>query len=238
MPKDQPSLDLVVPCFQPQPGWEQNLVAKFREFQARLPEVSMALTLVNDGSDDSVSETHIRFLEAEIPNFHYLTYPENQGKGHALRIGVANSQNVLQLFTDIDFPYQIDSMVRVYEELAAGAEVVLGFREPDYYQRVPLFRKGLSKFLRWMLKRVLHLAITDTQCGLKAFNRRGKMVFLDTRIRRFLFDLEFVMMLARQPEISVRPVSVDLRDDVRFSQMNLRVLFREALNFLVLFFQR
>ncbi len=237
MPSDIPSLDLIVPCFQPSPGWEKNLCAKFRAFQERLPEVKMSLILVNDGSDQSVSEAHVAYLKKEIPRFQYHSYSLNQGKGHALRVGVATTNQTIQLFTDIDFPYQIESMVQVYHAVANGADVALGYREPDYYQKVPWFRKQLSMFLRWMLKRVLLLAITDTQCGLKAFNHQGKKVFLDTQIKRFLFDLEFVMMLSRKPHLKLRPVSVNLREDVRFSKMNVRVLLRESLNFLVLFFR-
>ena len=103
---------------------------------------------------------------------------------------------------------------------------------------MPPFRKALSLFLRWVLRNVLRLPITDTQCGLKGFNRQGREVFLKTRINRFLFDLEFVQLVARNKALMAKPLEVTLRDDVTFSKVNLRVLATESLNFVVLLFRR
>ena len=232
-------IDFIVPCFNPLPQWEVNLADTFDRLQGLLEGVTPGLILVNDGSDPKrVKEKHIEYLRQRIPQLQYISCPENRGKGQALRVGVEASTSRWQIFTDIDFPYLLESMMDVYRELERGSDVVLGFREPSYYQKVPLFRKLLSKAFRWSLKSLLRLKITDTQCGLKGFNQHGRKLFLNTTINRFLFDMEFVLLVSKSKKLSIRPVTVHLRDDVTFSTMNLKVLLPEMFNFVLLLFKR
>lgn len=238
MSDQQHSLDIVIPCFNPDLDWENKLIQYFLELSKELGEGCATLILVNDGSTSEVSTSHIEKIKSAIPGMTYLECSENKGKGHALRIGVESSNSKLTIFTDVDFPYEIESVVSLYEELCTGTDVALGYRERDYYTTVPLFRKLLSQALRWVLKSVLKLSITDTQCGLKGFNKSGKRVFLATTINRFLFDLEFVMLLSKDSNISTKPVLVKLRDGVVFSRVNMKVLIVELFNFLGLAFSK
>jgi glycosyltransferase involved in cell wall biosynthesis len=185
-----------------------------------------------------VNDSQVERIKAAIPEMKFLEYPNNKGKGHALRTGVQNSKSELTIFTDVDFPYETDSVVEVYRQLCNGTDIVLGYREQDYYAKVPLFRRLLSRGLRWVLKSMLKLSITDTQCGLKGFNKSGKQLFLATTIDRFLFDLEFVMLSSKDPTISTEPVLVRLRDGVVFSKVNLKVLLVELANLFTLTFPK
>ena len=123
-------------------------------------------------------------------------------------------------------------MATVYRALIADADVVLGHRGEDYYNRVPPARRAISKTFRWVLRHVMRFPISDTQCGLKGFGDRGRALFLDTSIDRFLFDMEFVMLVSRNKDLRVALVDARLNDGVRFSRMNYRILLREAVNFL------
>ena len=187
---------------------------------------------------DLLSKENIERLQNKIENLKYIEYKINKGKGYALRKGVEAANSQLQIFTDIDFPYTAASVAHIYEELNNGNDISLGYRIPAYYKQVPLFRKLLSKLLRWVLKKILKLSITDTQCGLKGFNQRGREVFLQTKINRFLFDLEFVLMASRNKSLKIKPVLVELREGITFSKVNLKVLFVESLNFLMLVFKK
>jgi len=237
MGSDSQQLDLIVPCYNPVGDWEQNLLKSFRAFEEMLAPVKVGLVLVNDGSTLNVTPAQIDFLKTNLPDLQYLSYTQNRGKGFALRHGVETANAGLYLFTDIDFPYRLESMQKVFASLQKGKDVALGFRKADYYTQVPLFRKALSKSLRWVLKNLLRLAITDTQCGLKGFNDEGKAIFLSTKIDRFLFDLEYVKKVSAT-QLSLEAVPVQLREEVTFSKMNLRVLFSELFNFFVLLVRR
>ena len=94
--------------------------------------------------------------------------------------------------------------------LESGADVCLGYREEDYYASVPWFRKGLSESFRFVLKTILKFPITDTQCGLKGMGKKGKSIFMETRIDRFLVDMEFIKLAVNQ-NANIKPVVVSLR---------------------------
>ena len=76
------------------------------------------------------------------------------------------------------------------------------------------------------------MKIYDTQCGLKAFNQKGKNIFLETTINRYLFDLEFVYLASNAEDIKIIPVNVQLKPGVVFSKMNFKVLRSELMSFI------
>lgn len=229
-----PKFCVVVPCYNPFEGWEKMLCDRLQELELATQQ-KVKLILVNDSSTSGVTDEAMAFIAECVPNHVYISYPENRGKGYALRKGVEAAQTDLILYTDIDFPYTTDSMVEVLKSLTAGADVAAGTRNDLYYQQTPRRRTIISKLLRFTFKWVFGLPITDTQCGLKGFNQKGKNIFLSTKINRFLFDMEFIALAAKNKSIKLTPVAVSLRHDVVFSRMNLGILTREALNFLYIF---
>ncbi len=188
------------------------------------------LIVVNDGSSGESAARNFQRLTDLLPGVKVVTYAINRGKGYALRQGVAASDADFHLVTDADFPYTIESMRRVALALSECGGIAAGNRDTAYYDRVPVFRRWLSKGLRWLLRNVLRQPVGDSQCGLKAFDKDGKAVFLETTIDRFLFDLEFLMLA--NGRVRVTPVPVELRDGVTFSKVGWKILATEGRNFL------
>lgn len=227
-------LHIIVPCFNPAVGWEKELAERFAQFREMIPEAELLLTVVNDGSEKGITDAQVQFLKDAYKNFHWISYPQNKGKGFALRQGVAAAEGDFFIYTDIDFPYTLNSMMEIYNTLKTGADVAVGVRESNYYLEVPLRREIISKVLKKLIKYLLRIPIIDTQCGLKGFNKNGKEVFLKTMINRFLFDMEFVQMSFNSPGLKVKPVTVFPRPDIVFSKMNYKVLVKEIFNFISL----
>ncbi|MEO6038710.1 MAG: glycosyltransferase [Saprospiraceae bacterium] len=232
------TLHVIVPCYNPPADWEAALAARFRTFQEAMTNSSLAtrLVVVNDGSTRNATDLNFNRLQQLLPDAQVVSYPENRGKGYALRQGVAAGQADWYLVTDTDFPYTIESMRRVVEVLQAQGGIAAGNRDTAYYDRVPPFRRWLSRALRWLLRNVLRQPIGDSQCGLKAFEESGRRIFLETTIDRFLFDLEFLMLA--NGRVTVTPVPVQLRDGVVFSKVGWRILATEGRNFLWLLWRK
>ncbi|MBP8824273.1 MAG: glycosyltransferase family 2 protein [Flavobacteriales bacterium] len=222
---------LVIPCYNPPHGWAALLVQRVEALQRNLDVESLPITIVNDGSTKEVADADRELIQRELGSVQWLVHGTNRGKGAALRTGVAAVMGPC-VVTDVDLPYTVESTAAVCRALMAGADVVLGHRGEQYYNRVPPARRAISKTFRWVLRHVMRFPISDTQCGLKGFGERGRSLFLDTTIDRFLFDMEFVMLVSRHKELKVELVNARLNDGVRFSQMNYRILLRESANFL------
>ncbi|UYZ63981.1 glycosyltransferase [Hymenobacter weizhouensis] len=234
-------LALVLPCYNPPANWAANIIASLARFEALLPAEAQPvhLYLINDGSA-GVPPAAVELLRASLPCFTYLSYPENRGKGYALRTGIAQVTEPLCLFTDIDFPYEETSMATVFEALRAGhCDVAVGARDEAYYAQVPASRVFISRLLRRSTRLLLGLAVSDTQCGLKGFNQQGKEVFLRGSIDRYLFDLEFIFLASRPTSrLRVKPVPVRLKPGIVFSRMSPKILLNESGSFLKILLAR
>lgn len=234
-----PQIDIVLPCYNPVGNWHHTVVEQFELLSKAVSgDVQLHLIVVNDGSTKNIDEDNISYIKSSIKDFTYLSYPMNHGKGYALRYGVSHSLAEYCIYTDIDFPYSTQSIFKVVQELLKGKHIVAGNRSDEYYMNMPKSRIYISKILKTVIKGLLGLRFTDTQCGLKGFNSKGKKLFLSTTINRYLFDLEFIYLASQSKDITMQPVDVELRDNIIFSKMNTKVLWSESINFLKLFFKR
>lgn len=224
-------IDLVIPVLNPPHGWAHSVFEKHQELE-KATNQTVRIFISDDGSS---SLTEHEKLRAFIPNVIVLNAKTNSGKGYALRAGISVATSNIIIFTDADFPYEISSMQGIVNCLGEGADVALGYRQQDYYASVPWFRKGLSEAFRFVLKSILKFPISDTQCGLKGMNQKGKQAFMSTKINRFLVDMEFIK-LALKGNLNIQPVIVNLRPMVKFSAMGPTVLARELVNFIRVLF--
>ncbi|MBC7885022.1 MAG: glycosyltransferase [Saprospiraceae bacterium] len=224
------SLSLIIPAYNPTDGWEDVFLRRYKEFCTAIPE-QIPVVLVNDGSSKDISEG-VRLLQRELKdNFHYVTYPDNRGKGGALKAGAVSVDSELFMFTDIDFPYSTESMVDVYQAIQAEQGIVTGYRQETYYTDLSNFRTLVSKALRWFNGAISGLPTNDTQCGLKAFDRTSKAILLSCKTDRFLIDLE-LLLAANNKKINIKPVLVHLRDNIVFTKFDATVLLKEVFSFL------
>lgn len=231
------SLDIILPCYNPPQNWAENVIQVFSEIQSRLKEVNINLIIVNDGSS-TMDWNEIEKIKNTISQFVNISYEVNKGKGYALREGIKTSNADICIYTDIDFPYTTNSFIKIWEVLKNNnTDIAIGVKDKNYYSHVPPGRKFISKILRAGTKNILRLKISDTQCGLKGFNKKGKNIFLKTTIDRYLFDLEFIFMVSRQKEVSMLPVEIELKENIQFSSMRTGILLSEGFNFMKIFFK-
>ncbi len=231
------STSLVLPCYHPPKDWEQNVCSSYRSFCSRVGG-DVELVVVLDGDNIAATNDALSVIEKNIPNLKIVKYSENRGKGYALRKGVGVATGDIIIYTDIDFPYTMDSMWAVYDGLNKNEyDVGVGVKNDAYYAKVPRVRRMISRFLRFLIRLFLSMPVTDTQCGLKGFIRPVATLFIATTIDRYLFDLEFVRNCFNGKKFRVKAIKVDLNENVRFRSMDYRILFPEMANFIKLLFK-
>jgi glycosyltransferase involved in cell wall biosynthesis len=217
------------------------LLHYYRLFKQAIPsDTTIHTYLVNDGSKSGIRKEDIRLLEREIGSFTFIDSQMNQGKGGALRDAVRQTTGKWVIYTDADYPYLINNAVEMFRLLSTdAADVVVGVRDEQYYDQLPLGRKIFSLSLKVMNYLFFpQLKVKDTQSGLKGFNQKGKEVFLRTRIPAFLFDMEFLVLASKNPEIRIQWIYVQAREGIVFSTMRAKTILTELFNFASILFRR
>jgi glycosyltransferase involved in cell wall biosynthesis len=167
------------------------------------------LIVVDDGSTD---DTYKEALRAASDRVRVLTYPENRGKGYALRRGVGEATGELVTFIDADLdlhPCQTEVLLRHMED---GVDVVLGCkRHPQSRLNYPLKRRFLSAAYHQLTRLLFGLKVCDTQTGLKLFRREVLLSVLPrVTVNGYAFDLD--LLVSTQDlgyRISEAPVVLD-----------------------------
>ncbi|WP_175084615.1 alpha-(1-_3)-arabinofuranosyltransferase domain-containing protein [Candidatus Frankia nodulisporulans] len=190
----QASVSIVVPAFNEAARLPRSLpvlVGALRRHHLADAEV----IVVDDGSVDDTARLAARLL-GDAPNRRVLRLPVNQGKGAAVRAGVAAATGDVIAFMDADLASDVDDLPRLLNALG-NAEVALGSRRlANSAERAPVRRLG-SWLFHLVVRLLVRLDVADTQCGFKAFRHaEAKLLFARTRLTGFAFDVE-VLALAR-----------------------------------------
>lgn len=186
---------------------------------------------MNDGSSAKLDNGSKHIL-AEIDEAQWINYKENHGKGYALRQGVQASKGDIIMYTDYDFPYTYGSMVDMIHKLeSTDTTAVVGKRDDSYYAHISPRRRRISQYLKKVNRVIFRLPTDDTQCGLKAFTKEAKALFLSTKTDRYLIDVEFLKKLAKN-DVQVEVQLVKLRDNVILSKITNMRLVMEMINYL------
>lgn len=227
------NLSIVLPCYNPKPGWHLELYQHYQEIRTSLPpDLKIELIVVNDGSPLEPTAAAKRYLAKRCPYFRFISYNNNMGKGYAVRKGVEAARSPYIIYTDIDFPYTVADLCRVYQTLVNdSADVVMGVREARYGLQLSWLRRAASNTCNFLNKTLLNLPHKDVQSGLKGMNSMGRELLLQTTINRFLFDTEFIWMARTYSNVRIKAIPVTLRDAVVFTSMSSAVYMKEAGNF-------
>ena len=149
----------------------------------------------NDGSTDGCDKT----VEAmNLPHVRVVGYPNNQGKGCAVRTAMLAATGDIVMFTDADLAYGTDVIKRVYDKFAENpdADLVIGSRNlsDDGYEGYTFIRKLASKIYIKVLCFVGGFKLSDSQCGCKAFSHDAvQKIFPRCEVNGFAFDFEAIL---------------------------------------------
>ncbi len=130
-----------------------------------------------------------------------------RGKGAAVREATRTSTADYFGFIDADLsaePGEFLQLIRAMEE--SGADIAVGSRlkEGSVVHRSYL-RSLSSKIFNALRFAILGISVSDTQCGLKLMNAKGRTVLASGKEDGWFFDIEF---LARAERIGLSVVEV------------------------------
>jgi dolichyl-phosphate beta-glucosyltransferase len=180
--------------------------------------------VVNDGSRDSTADI-VRAYAERYPIVRLVENPGNRGKGYSVRNGMLNATGGVLLFSDADLSCPIEEAQKLFAAIGAGADIAIGSRWLQaelQTERQPFYRQLFGRLFNLLLRLVLGLKFTDTQCGFKAFTRRAALaIFPRQRIERWGFDPE-LLFLANKCGFKTSEVAVRWAHDKRSKISPLR----------------
>ncbi len=191
-------LSVVIPVYN-----ERFLIRELigRVLAAQPPQVDeLEIIAVDDGSRDGTREI-LRELAASYPSkIQLVEHDKNQGKGAAIRTGIAKSTGDLIIFQDADLEYDPRDYARlVVPFLQDGADVVYGSRFlPGERRRVLYFRHTLgNRFLTALSNWFTDLNLTDMETCYKMF-RAPLLKSIPIRSDSFAMEPEITAKIAKR----------------------------------------
>jgi len=192
-------LSVVIPAYNEAQRLPPFLAAVREYLEASYPE-RYEVIVVDDGSSDGLSEI-LAQASAAWPRLRVMTHPRNQGKGAAVRTGILAAQGQRVLFADADGATPIEEEARLAAAIQGGADVAVGSRllAAADVKRSRSWARGLAgRVFAAVARRILGLAVRDTQCGFKMFRAEAARRLFDAASEpRYLFDLEILALAAR-----------------------------------------
>jgi len=184
-------LSIVIPTYN-----EQSTLPEIIERVMSVPlSLEKEIIVVDDGSTDGTAE-----VLAKIKNIKVLRNGKNQGKGAALRKGLAQATGDIVLIQDADLEYDPEDYHRLLGPILEGrADVVFGSRFKGETQRVLYFWHYVGNSLITLISNIFtNLNLSDVYTCYKVFSK--EVVHRITPLLksdRFSIEAELTARIAR-----------------------------------------
>jgi glycosyltransferase involved in cell wall biosynthesis len=184
------------------------------------------IIIVDDGSDDG---TRGIIEQLEDKKFKIVGYDRNQGKGHAIKIGLYHATGQFAFLVDSDSEIHAKELASYVEALGSADFVIGSKRHPLSTVRTPTMRRFLSLGFNVLERLLTGVHATDTQAGLKAARSAALYQVLPLlSVKRYAFDAELLAVASLFDfKIKELPVNIELK-----ATFSARQVFRMLIDLL------
>ncbi|MCD8094944.1 MAG: bifunctional glycosyltransferase family 2/GtrA family protein [Ruminococcus sp.] len=190
--------------------------------------------------DDGSGSEYAHIFDSVKEFAHVLSYPQNHGKGYALKTAFKYilenfSGDFIIVTMDCDGQHRVSDAQRVCAESESkGGELVIGSRKQSADS--PLRSRFGNSVTRMVFKIVTGCGVYDTQSGLRSFGSSMLERIAQIEGERYEFEMNVLMELGRagEPihEIPIETIYIDNNSGSHFNPIkDSAIIYKEILKF-------
>jgi dolichol-phosphate mannosyltransferase len=207
IPSNNVDISVIIPVF----NLEKQIIVQLESLRAILESsLNYEIIIVDDGSTDKTLEV-LRKEEVTDKHVRVISYPQNVGKGHAVKRGVMESVGKIAIMLDGDRDISLSLLVDFLTETKNYDLVIGSKRHPLSNIDLPLSRTFYHRVFNILVRATTGLKIKDTQVGLKV--GKGdvlRTIFKYISVKRYAFDVE-LLTIASILKLNIKEMPVDIK---------------------------
>lgn len=212
-------LSIIIPAYNEEHRITETLLDIHNTMKAQ--SFDYEILVVNDGSHDNTVGV-VEGLKNKIRNLFLINNRENHGKGWVIKQGMLKATGDFRLFMDADNSTKVREVIKMLPCLNQGFDIVVGSRclpDSQIVVKQPWLRNFLGSIFKIIVRTLVPLGLTDSQCGFKVFTENSaKIIFPKQTIFRWAFDVE-ILAIARKNKLKIKEMPIVWQNEAE-SHMN------------------